>query len=405
VVAGLVPEFGLFSPLMASEGGQPWQDMGRGPINPAFYDVPDEKIDYLVGKGIVPCIVGAWGSWAAVLGREKVMQHWRYVVARYGAYPVVWCLAGEVEAPDPFAPMDGEEQDPGEAQKWIDEFGDEEMAAQVEIWEDAAKLIGEIDAFGRLRTVHPCPYLAWSSSGAFKSRDSVELDMLQTGHEGRKSVPRTMDHVHETLAHRDKPVVNGECSYEGIFDSCWQDVQRFLFWSHMLSGTAGHTYGTMAISSFNSREDPRMPLSRVSVHFWEDAIDWLGAAHVGIGRRILEGLEWNELEPDQAAIEPAAGADDWFLPFAAGLPGDRLLAYVPGLGMTSDDDWFKFETLRLHGLRPGAGHRLTFIDPRTGVPSPGPELLADAEGDATLTSDYFWVTPTAEDWVLLIEPR
>ena len=105
LVAGLVPEFGLFSPTMASEGGQPWLDHGRGTINPAFYDVPDYKIDHLVASGLLPCIVGGWGSWARILGREKVLRHWRYVVARYAAYPVVWCLAGEVEVPIPFAPI------------------------------------------------------------------------------------------------------------------------------------------------------------------------------------------------------------------------------------------------------------------------------------------------------------
>ena len=106
LVGGLVPEFGLFSPMMASEGGQPWQDRGQGPINPAFFDVPDLKIEHLVANGLVPCIVGGWGSWLNVLGREKVLQHWRYLTARYAAYPVVWCLAGEVEAVQAFAPLD-----------------------------------------------------------------------------------------------------------------------------------------------------------------------------------------------------------------------------------------------------------------------------------------------------------
>jgi len=29
------------------------------------------------------------------MGIEKMKKHWRYLIARYGAYPVVWCLAGE----------------------------------------------------------------------------------------------------------------------------------------------------------------------------------------------------------------------------------------------------------------------------------------------------------------------
>ena len=258
LVGGLVPEFGLFSPMMGSEGGQPWQDRGQGPINPAFFDVPDLKIEHLVANGLVPCIVGGWGSWLNVLGREKVLQHWRYLTARYAAYPVVWCLAGEVEAVQSFAPLDGELPDTRDVEDASDL---EEGLAQAAVWEEASRTLAETDPFKRIRTVHPCPGLAWSSSGAFRSRESFDLDMLQTGHSGFACVPDTMTHVYESLAHGDKPVINGECSYEGIGGSSWEDVQRFLFWSHMLSGTAGHTYGTMPISSFSSRDDHYLPPS------------------------------------------------------------------------------------------------------------------------------------------------
>ena len=33
------------------------------------------------------------------MGIERVKKHWRNLVARYGAYPVIWCLAGEVNLP------------------------------------------------------------------------------------------------------------------------------------------------------------------------------------------------------------------------------------------------------------------------------------------------------------------
>ena len=33
------------------------------------------------------------------MGVEKVKQHWRYLIARYGAWPVVWCAAGEANLP------------------------------------------------------------------------------------------------------------------------------------------------------------------------------------------------------------------------------------------------------------------------------------------------------------------
>ena len=33
------------------------------------------------------------------MGVDKMKKHWRNLVARYGAYPVVWCLAGEAAMP------------------------------------------------------------------------------------------------------------------------------------------------------------------------------------------------------------------------------------------------------------------------------------------------------------------
>ena len=30
---------------------------------------------------------------------KKMKQHWRYLIARWGAYPVMWCLAGEGTMP------------------------------------------------------------------------------------------------------------------------------------------------------------------------------------------------------------------------------------------------------------------------------------------------------------------
>jgi hypothetical protein len=390
IVAGLVPECIPFSETMVNEGGQPWTQEGTGRVNPAFYSVPDLKIDYLVAKGIVPCIVGGWGFYANWLGEERVRRHWRYLVARYAAYPVVWCIAGEVDValrPDTeFNPLE-----------------DGRPVEQVRIWEDASRMVGEIDPFGRVRTVHPSPVWAYASSEAFSSRDAFDLDMLQTGHSGMHSVPETMDHLHAALAHGDKPVLNGECSYEGIFDSCWQDVQRFLFWSHMLSGAAGHTYGTMAISTFNSREDPRWPLSRVSVHFWEDAIEWLGAAHVGVGRRILERFPWWELEPCREAFDPHAGPEDWILPYAARVADGTLIGYVPGSGMLGRDGWrdafFRLRDLALVGLADGE-YDCVFIDPRTGD-EVWPMRARSVDGRLPLRREGLYATPTGEDWVLV----
>ena len=98
LVAGLFPDVPPQDQRGWNAGGPAWEaDFAR--INPAFFDQADLKLQYLVGQGLVPLIVGAWGYYLPVLGEEKMRRHWRYLVARWGAYPVVWCLAGEVTMP------------------------------------------------------------------------------------------------------------------------------------------------------------------------------------------------------------------------------------------------------------------------------------------------------------------
>ncbi len=52
------------------------------------------------------------------------------------------------------------------------------------------------------------------------------------------------------------PVLNGEVAYEGIMGSNWEDVQRLMFWSCMLSGAAGHTYGASGSWQVNTEAQP-----------------------------------------------------------------------------------------------------------------------------------------------------
>lgn len=431
VVAGLIPEFVPWSPAMASEGGQPWEQLGGGKINPMYYSVPDLKIDYLVSKGIVPCIVGGWGNFAGLLGRDRIMQHWRYLVARYSAYPVVWCIAGEVEAvgvwealaryselekPTVIAtdPTDTKSDNVriNSAQLGVhDRRKQTELAKQLEkeqvkIWEDASNLVKEIDPFDRPRTVHAVNL----ASKVFSSRESFDFDMQQAGHLGAGSVSSKTD-LKSAIKNGDRPVVVGECSYEGIFDSNWQDTQRFMFWSSVLSGTAGHTYGTMAISCFNSKDDPLPPLSRVSTHYWEDAIDWLGATHVAIGKRILERFAWWELSPSPDSLDVHASPNNWYLPYAATLSDGTMIIYQPSLpylqfGVDPNQDLLiegPGSSLLVKKLRDDTDYRATFIDPRTGNENSS-FTFSPTKGCYKIKSSLLWAGPTGEDWVIVCRP-
>ncbi len=80
----------------ANEAGWPWEQ-GYTRLNPGFYDLADLRLAFMIEQGLMPCVVSMWGYYLPFMGVERCKQHWRYLVARYGAYPVVWCVAGETD--------------------------------------------------------------------------------------------------------------------------------------------------------------------------------------------------------------------------------------------------------------------------------------------------------------------
>ena len=55
------------------------------------------------------------------------------------------------------------------------------------------------------------------------------------------------------------PVLVGEVCYEGILEASRQEIQRFMFWTCILNGAGGHTYGANGIWQVNTRERPFGP--------------------------------------------------------------------------------------------------------------------------------------------------
>jgi hypothetical protein len=100
IVAGLVPweEQPLSDPGFCNEGGPVWEARFAR-INPAYFDAADRRIQHLVEAGLAPALVGGWFGALRPMGVDKMKQHWRYLIARYGAYPVFWIVGGELFDP------------------------------------------------------------------------------------------------------------------------------------------------------------------------------------------------------------------------------------------------------------------------------------------------------------------
>ncbi len=169
IVAGLYPDMPPFDERGANEAGFPWEPEYRR-LRPEYFDAADRRLAHLVETGMVPCIVGAWGYFLPWMGVEKACQHWRYLIARYGAWPVVWCIAGEANLPYYLVkgfPFDDRDQVKG--------------------WTQVARYVRQLDPFRRPISIHPTGLGRLTARGAVDDETLLDFDMLQTGH-GRREV-------------------------------------------------------------------------------------------------------------------------------------------------------------------------------------------------------------------------
>jgi hypothetical protein len=245
------------------------------------------------------------------------------------------------------------------------------------------------DPLQRPITIHP----SRSARETVEDPSVIDIDMLQTGHDDRKSAPNTIETINSCLAASPKmPVVVGEVCYEGIQEASRQEVQRFMFWASILSGTGGHTYGANGIWQVNTREKPY----GLSPHghawggpSWDEAYQLPGSRQVGLGKSLLARYSWWKLEPRPDLVEPRWSAQDYWKPFAAQIPGEAVFVYSPTA----------WKALSFHGLEPGA-YRAFLFNPSDATEVSWDRIQVDSGGN--------WKAPEfpiIRDWVVVLDRR
>ena len=347
IVAGPLPDEPPFDLRWGNEGGLPYlRDYEH--LNPAFFDHADRRLQHLIDQGLMPAIVGGWGWHMPSIGVERLTRHWRYLIARYGAYPVAWIVGGEAGGPE---------------------------------WTAVVRAVRSMDPYHRLTTVHP-----YNSGRQSLTDDRVlDVDMLQTGHGSAwhaylgDTAGVVMNTVAKVTSHYAKsptmPVLVGEVTYEAHMQSNGPEVQRLMFWSSLLSGAAGHTYGAGGLWQMNSATERGAEYEFTP---WFEAMRLPGAAQLARGKRLLEELPWWRFTPHPEWVEPrattlfephtdwyddtaaykAAGAH-WDRPYAAGIPGEVRVIYVPG-------HYYDWAAPTVKGLEPNVPYHALLFDPARG---------------------------------------
>lgn len=286
LVVGLVPpeEEAPIDPGFSNEGGPVW-DAQFQRINPAYFDAADRRIEHLVNSGLVPVLVGAWRRILPTMGVPKMKQHWRYIIARYAAYPVIWLAGGEVYDPPERALVPDEHLKP------------------VRGWTEVTSYIRSVDPYRRLLSVHESvtPFDVPIQDPAL-----TDFDAIQTGHFGWNSVEIQVALLNMRYSRTDqiKPLVIAEFAYEKLSEDHFEDVQRAGFWLAMLNGAAGYTYGAAATVEANSVEAPFQRHARYSLRTWDEGMSFPGSQQLAYGAQLLRQIDWWTLQPRPDLVTP-----------------------------------------------------------------------------------------------------
>ena len=299
IVCGPYPDEGPFKPSWENEGGMPYKTRDFTVLNPEYWDYADRRLTHLVDSGMVPAIVGAWGradcNAMKHVGVDGLKRHWRYLVARYGAYPVFWILGGEL----------------GNDTKW-----------GAGAWGEVGRYVRSIDPYRRPLTVH--------SGGGRRGQEgddlTIDYDMVGGSHRQDDAIGSAIRAFTSAYGKAPAmPTLVGETCYEGHMQQGFQYVQRHIFWQYMLSGAAGHTYGAAGIWHAGMPGDHGnwgawggQPYDWTT---WREGMNYPGAAQIGLGKKLLEEYPWWRFEPHPEWAEKGS--------FAAGIPGEVRVIYQP----------------------------------------------------------------------------
>lgn len=379
IIAGLYPDMPWRDPRGEGEAGYPWSE-NFDSLNPSYFQKMDRRIRLLVENGLSPCIVGFWGYFMDTAGPEALKLHWRNLVARYAAYPVTWCIAGEGLMPFYLDAHKIED---------MDAWTQERSAA----WSDMARHVAGLDGYGRPITIHPTNY----GRRQVDDPGTLDFEMLQTGHGGFPALSNTVDLLEESLAAEPRmPVIISEVNYEGILESSGPEIQRFLYWSSMLSGAGGFTYGANGLWQVNGTEVPygKSPHGMSwGGPSWRGASQLAGGAHIGLAKKLFDGHPWWTLESVNVLLSFHSNPFDRIGPFAGAMEDGTHFIFVPAVSILQ----VRRGGLRLYELQPGADYDVSMFNPKTGEMLPSETISANAYGQLPMP-----LPPIIQDWVFVV---
>jgi hypothetical protein len=343
-------------------------------VNPAFFQRLDAKIDALNRAGLLSAPVMLWaiggGSNPKVnpgfsLPEDQAILLARYMVARWGANPVVWILAG-----------DGDYRGP-KADHWKRigraVFGEQPHAPVV---------------------LHPGG-MHWILED-FREEKWLDILGYQSGHgDDDKTLrwmfagPLTSDWKKEPP----RPFINLEPPYENhiAYQSKTRisplTVRRAIYWTLLNAPTAGVTYGGHGVWGWDDGTKPPVDHPSTGVPLpWKKALVMPAAEQMAHIARLFTSLEFWRLRPapEMLVTQPGQQAPARFIAAARAEAGDLAVMYVP-----------EDRTVEVRFQSLPSSLDASWFSPRTGERSP---VVAVVNADSVQ-----FATPSEGDWLLVLK--
>jgi hypothetical protein len=330
----------------------------------------EKMIQYANSRGITVWIHGWWSreNMDKNIGAEKMRRWWRYLVHRFGAYNVVWVLAGEYN---------------------MYNYG----GFPLDFWKGLGQMIKDEDPYERIIGVHNTPPFwsggadapQWGTGSVLHQEKWLDYNQIQVGHGkyANEMIPMVVSEEYD----RDpaKPVVVTEPWYEFIEGNPTGLDIRFAAWSAILSGAAGHTYGGGHVWLASVPEAPGGPGNwPYEKGFERTTFDYEGAVSMKHLASFFREIEWWKMSPHPELVA------EYPQPFCLADPGREYVLYLRYSGTVK---------LKMEGEAVKGKYVYRWYNPGTGKYSEEKKI----SGDDVLTFSCPESYPAAvdyRDWVL-----
>jgi Protein of unknown function (DUF4038)/Domain of unknown function (DUF5060) len=254
-----------------------FEDLSRGhltDLRPDYFQYVDSILQILFEHEIVPVLQPVFHGFGwkgldvagPVVPPGEYARYCRYLVARYGAQPVVYLLGGDGTGREPQVAAGG---------------------AEVE----------RCDAYHQPRGIHYRPH---STNRSHQDSSWLDFQWCQTGHRGEHVPERVTDMWRNTPV---RAIANGEPTYEqsARADNAAGWWQGHEAWTNLCAGgTMGVVYGAASLWQWRRHpEEPGFePFFLAPAAGWREALHFEGSRYVGLVAKLLDGLPTTDVGPD-----------------------------------------------------------------------------------------------------------